>query len=90
MNISDLAEDCLIDRKEGMRKLTASFLNEVMQLEAENQIQARRYERTDKRKTHRNGTRPRSLKTIHGEIELDKPQIREFPFKTEVLYLLCT
>jgi len=84
MNISDLAEDYLIDRKEGMRKLTASFLNEVMQHEAENQIQARRYERTGKRKAHRNGTRPRSLKTIHGEIELDKPQIREFPFKTEV------
>ena len=84
MNISDLAEDYLIDRKEGMRKLTASFLNEVMQREAENQIQARRYERTGKRKAHRNGTRPRSLKTIHGEIELDKPQIREFPFKTKV------
>lgn len=27
--------------KEGMKKLTAGFLNEVMQLEAENQIQAR-------------------------------------------------
>ncbi len=84
MNISDLAEDYLIDRKEGMRKLTASLLNEVMQLEAEKQIQARRYERTGKRRAHRNGTRPRSLKTIHGEIELDKPQIREFPFKTKV------
>ena len=84
MNISDLAEDYLIDPKEGMRKLTAGYLNEVMQVEAEKQIQARRYERTDKRKAHRNGTRPRSLKTIHGEIELDKPQIREFPFKTQV------
>jgi transposase-like protein len=84
MNISDLAEDYLIDRKEGMRKLTASFLNEVMLHEAEDQIQARPYERTGKRKAHRNGTRPRLLKTIHGEIELDKPQIREFPFKTKV------
>ena len=84
MNISDLAEDYLIDRKDGMRKLTASFLNEVMQREAENQIQARPYERTGKRKAHRNGTRSRLLKTIHGEIELDKPQIREFPFKTKV------
>ena len=84
MNISDLAEDYLIDPKEGMRKLTAGYLNEVMQAEAENQIQARRYEHTGKRKAHRNGTRPRSLKTIHGEIELDKPQIREFPFKTKV------
>ena len=55
-----------------------------MQLEAEKQIQARRYERTGKRRAHRNGTRPRSLKTIHGEIELDKPQFRGFPFKTKV------
>jgi putative transposase len=84
MNISDLAEDYLVDRKEGLRKLTAGLLNEVMQVEAERQIQARPYERTGKRKAHRNGTRPRSLKTIHGEIELDKPEIREFPFKTKV------
>ena len=55
-----------------------------MQVEAEKQIQARRYERTGKRKAHRNGTKPRSLKAIHGEIELDKPQIREFPFKTQI------
>jgi len=84
MNISDFAEDYLVDQKEGMRKLTASLLNEVMQLEAEKQIQARPYERTGKRRAHRNGTRPRSLKTIHGEVELDKPQFREFPFKTSV------
>lgn len=84
MNISDLAEDYLIDRTEGMRKLTACLLNEVMQQEAEKQIQARPYERTGKRKAHRNGTRPRLLKTIHGEIELNKPEIREFPFKTKV------
>jgi len=85
MNISDLAEDYLIDPKEGMRRLTASMLNEAMQLEAEKQIQARRYERTSKRKAHRNGTKSRILKTIHGDLELQKPQIREFPFKTKVL-----
>ncbi len=84
MNISNFAEDYLVDQKDGMRKLTASLLNEVMQLEAEKQIQARPYERTGKRRAHRNGTRPRSLKTIHGEVELDKPQFREFPFKTSV------
>ncbi len=67
-----------------MRKLTACLLNEVMQLEAAKQIQAGPYERTGKRRAHRNGTRPRSLKTIHGEVVLDKPQIREFPFKTKV------
>ena len=84
MSITDLADDYLVDRKECMKKLTTTLLNEVMQQEAENQIQARPYERTGKRKAHRNGTRPRKLKTIHGEIELEKPQIREFPFKTTV------
>ena len=58
MNMVDLAEDYLIDPKEGMRKLTASYLNEVMQLEAQKQIQAGPYERTGKRKGHRNGSRP--------------------------------
>jgi len=84
MSISEIAEDYLFDQKEGMRKLTAWLLNEVMQVEAANQIQARPYERTGKRRAHRNGTRKRSLKTIHGDIVLDKPQFREFPFKTKV------
>ena len=98
MNISDFAEDYLIDvpieigtlspwgkdHKDGMRKLTAWLLNEVMQQEALNQIQAQPYERTVKRRARRNGTRKRSLKTIHGDVILDKPQFREFPFKTQV------
>jgi transposase-like protein len=53
-----------------------------MQLEAQKQIQAGPYERTGKRKGHRNGSRPRSLKTIHCDITLDKPEIREFPLIT--------
>jgi transposase-like protein len=80
----DLAEDYLVDPKEAMRKLTTSYLNEVMNLEAQNQIHARHYERTGKRKGHRNGSRPRILKTVHGDLTLDKPEIREFPFKTKV------
>jgi len=84
MNISDLAADYLVDKKEGMRHMTASLLNEVMQLEALRQIEAQPYERNGKRRAHRNGTRNRNLKTIHGEVTLKKPQFREFPFRTEV------
>lgn len=82
---SEFIEDYLIDRNEGMKNILTWFLNEVMQHEAQNQIKARRYERTNQRKAQRNGTRKRSLKTIHGDIVLDKPQIRGFPFKTKVL-----
>jgi putative transposase len=84
MDIEDFAADYLVDKKEGMRNLTASLLNEVMQIEALRQIQAQPYERNGKRKAHRNGTRNRNLKTIYGEVTLKKPQFREFPFKTHV------
>jgi putative transposase len=84
MNTLELAEDYLIDRNEGMRKLITWFLNEVMQQEALNQIQALPYERTGRRRARRNGTRKRTLKTLNGEVILDKPQFREFPFRTQV------
>jgi transposase-like protein len=84
MNTLDLAEDYLIDRNEGMKKLITWFLNQVMQQEALNQIQAQPYERTGRRKARRNGMRKRTLKTLHGEVILDKPQFREFPFQSQV------
>ncbi len=84
MNKEELTEDYLIDRNEGMRKLITWFLNEVMQQEASNQIRAQPYERTSQRRAHRNGTRKRTLKTINGEVTLEKPQFREFPFRTQV------
>jgi len=84
MDTSGLIEDYLIDRNEGMKQVLTWFLNQVMQQEALNQIRALPYERTGQRKARRNGTRKRSLKTIHGEVILDKPQFREVPFKTQV------
>ncbi len=84
INASELAEDYLVDRNEGMRKLITWFLNKVMQQEALDQIQAQPYERTGQRRARRNGTRKRTLKTLNGELVLDKPQFREFPFQTQV------
>jgi putative transposase len=84
MNNSSLIEDYLVDRNEGMKNVITWFLNQVMQQEALNQIKARPYERTDQRRARRNGIRKRSLKTIHGEVLLDKPQFREVPFRTQV------
>ena len=55
-----------------------------MEEEALLQSGAKRYERTDSRKASRNGYKPRTLRTKHGELELLKPQFREFPFETQV------
>jgi transposase-like protein len=84
MNTPELIEDYLIDRNDGMKNVITWFLNQVMQQEALNQIQALPYERTGQRKARRNGIRKRSLKTLHGEVILDKPQFREVPFRTQV------
>ena len=84
MNNSGLIEDYLVDRNDGMKNVITWFLNQVMQQEALNQIKARPYERTDQRRARRNGIRKRSLKTIHGEVLLDKPQFREVSFRTQV------
>jgi transposase-like protein len=84
MNNPELIEDYLIDRNDGMKNVITWFLNQVMQQEALNQIQAVPYERTDQRIARRNGIRKRSLKTLHGEVILDKPQFREVPFRTQV------
>ncbi len=84
MSTPELIEDYLVDRNEGMKNVITWFLNQVMQREALDQIKAQRYERTGQRRAQRNGTRKRSLKTIHGKVILDKPQLRGVPFKTKV------
>lgn len=84
MDTRELIEDYLIDRNDGMKNVLTWFLNQVMQQEALNQIKAQPYERTGQRKARRNGIRKRSLKTVHGDVILEKPQFREIPFKTQV------
>ncbi|MCX6678520.1 MAG: IS256 family transposase [Methanothrix sp.] len=74
----------LVDPNGGLKQVILEFLNVVMQYEAYLQSGALPYERGPQRKAHRNGTRPRTLKTRVGEITLDKPQFREFPFETKV------
>jgi putative transposase len=67
-----------------MSNLTTWFLNFVMQIEALQQVGTDPYERTDTRKSQRNGYKNRNLKTRYGEITHNKPQFREFPFETEL------
>jgi len=75
----------LVDPNSGLKQLLTEFLNAVMQFEAYQQSGALPYERCPQRVAHRNGTRPRTLKTRVGEIELEKPQFREFPFESKVI-----
>ncbi|QCR18026.1 transposase, partial [Methanosarcina mazei] len=84
VDLFSLIKDYLVDQEDGIRCLITWYLNLVMEEEALLQAGAQRYERTDSRKASRNGYKPRTLLTKYGEVELLKPQFREFPFETQI------
>jgi len=55
-----------------------------MQEEADQQAGAGRYRRTSSRKIYRNGHCKRTLKTRHGKLILNKPQLLDISFQTKV------
>jgi len=69
------------------------FLKEALQVlmqalieaEAEEQIGAKRYERTPERRTQRNGSRPRAWETRVGELALRIPKLRSGSFFPSLL-----
>ena len=70
--------------RENMRDLKKWILNDVMNDEAEEQLNASRYERNINRKDYRNGYKQRSLLTTDGKLLLNKPQFRNKSFHTAV------
>jgi len=84
MDLRDIILNYLTDNEKGMQQLITWFLNDVMNEEVAQQAGVPRYARSSTRRAHRNGYRPRSLKTRFGELSLRKPQLREIPFETKV------
>jgi putative transposase len=63
-----------------LREAMTLVLQELIELEAAQAIGAGRYERTDGRTTHRNGSRTRLLSTEAGDVELHIPKLRQGSF----------
>jgi transposase-like protein len=63
-----------------IRDAMALVLQQLIELEADQAIGAARYERTDARTTHRNGSRSRLLSTKAGDVELRIPKFRAGSF----------
>ena len=60
-------------------------LQELIEVEATEQIGAARYERSDTRVTERNGSRPRLLTTQAGDVGLRIPKLRTCNFFPSIL-----
>jgi putative transposase len=77
----DIAERGL----EAIPELMRVLINNAMQVERSKYLQAEQYERTENRKGHANGYKPKTMKTRVGEITFAVPQVREGGFYPSAL-----
>ena len=81
----NLAEALLANGLDGMPEILRILVNAAMQAERENHLQAGEYERTEQRKGHANGYKPKTVKTRLGDITFAIPQVREGGFYPSAL-----
>ncbi len=65
---------------DGLTELIRVVVNQAMQIERENHLQASPYERNENRQGHANGYKPKTVKTRVGEVTFEIPQVREGGF----------
>lgn len=80
-----LAEELAERGLEAIPELMRVLINNAMQVERTKYLQAEQYERTEDRKGHANGFKPKTVKTRVGEITFAVPQVREGGFYPSAL-----
>jgi len=78
------AQAALLDDPEFLRGLVQNAVQAILEAEMDAHLGAGRYERTAGRSGYRNGSKPRTLRTRVGTLELEVPQDREGTFSTEL------
>lgn len=83
--LKEIYQEAVEKDEDFMRELLTKVLQELLEIERDKQIGVKEYIRDEKqRKGLRNGYKNRELNTRLGKLKLLKPQIREFPFKTDM------
>jgi transposase-like protein len=78
------AQAALLDDPAFLRELVERTLQAILEAEMEAHLGAERYERSERRTGYRNGSKPRTLHTRVGTLELRVPQDRDGTFSTEL------
>ncbi len=68
-----------------VRGTVEEAINGLLDAEADQICNARRYERSDERSAHRNGHYQRKLHTGAGEVKLKVPKLRGASFETQII-----
>jgi len=84
LKINASAVSNLLSDPQAFARLLEPVLNEILQHQAAEQINAQPYERSEKRTTYRNGNRPRTIFTRVGKLTLQVPQFRDGSFNTTI------
>jgi putative transposase len=78
------AQGVLIDDADFLREIVQRVLQEVLEAEMTEHLGAAPHQRTEARKGHRNGCKPRALRTRVGTLNLLVPHNREGTFSTRL------
>ena len=74
---------------DGMAQVFAVLMNEAMKIERQKALQAAPYERSEERRGHANGFKPKTVATRMGEVTLQVPQVRGMSFYPQSLEKGC-
>jgi len=74
----------LFSQDGAMGRLVEQVVQQILEAQVSEHLQAAPFERTQERHGYRNGVKPRSLVTRVGTLELRVPQVREGTFSTDL------
>jgi putative transposase len=80
----EVAQGILLDDPGILKEIVESVLQDLLEVEMTEHVGAAPYERSERRTGHRNGYKPRALRTRVGTLNLLVPQNREGTFSTRL------
>jgi len=85
-NIIQLNQEIIHNElKDLVRNSVEETLNSLLDKEAEELVNAQKYERSNDRQGYRSGHYKRSFQTTAGEVELKVPKLKGVPFETAII-----
>jgi transposase-like protein len=66
----------IFQTRDGLKPLLEHLINRAMEAEVAEHLSADHYQRSDRRRGYRNGSKPRSMSTRVGKLDLAIPQVR--------------
>ncbi len=81
---TESTQGILLDDPDFLREIVERVVQEILEAEMTEHVGVAPYERSEERKGHRNGHKPRTLRTRVGTLNLLVPQDREGTFSTRL------